>query len=99
LLTGSRANSVESGFENALKEFQSEGFQIDVKQHNRLHDRHLAFNERCWLVGSSLKDAGKKAFHTIEIVDGRKEVLAAMEAKWQEGESYPPPAGGAAVAG
>jgi len=90
LLTGSHGNSVEAGFEAALKAFQAEGFQIEVRQHGKLHDRHLAFNERCWLVGSSLKDAGKKAFHTTEIVDAKVEVLAALEAKWNSASAYPP---------
>jgi hypothetical protein len=90
LLTGSYGNSVEAGFEAALKAFQAEGFQIDVRQHGKLHDRHLAFNERCWLVGSSLKDAGKKAFHTTEIVDAKTEVIAALEAKWNSASAYPP---------
>lgn len=53
------------------------------------HDRHIAFNERCWLVGSSHKDAGKKAFHTTEIVDAKAEVVAALEAKWDAGLLYP----------
>jgi hypothetical protein len=89
LLTGSRANSIEAGFDAALRSFMAEGFQIEVRQHTKLHDRHLGFNERCWLVGSSLKDAGKKAFHTTEIIDAKAEVLAALEAKWSSASPYP----------
>jgi hypothetical protein len=89
LLTGSQNNSIEAGFENALKAFQAEGFKIEVRRHAKLHDRHIAFNERCWLVGSSLKDAGKKAFHTMEIVDAKAEVLAALESKWNAATPYP----------
>jgi hypothetical protein len=99
LLTGSRENSVDAGFEAALKAFQAEGFQIEVRQHHKLHDRHLAFNERCWLIGSSLKDAGRKAFHTTEIVDAKAQVLAALEMKWNEASEYPPPIASAADAG
>src|SRR5262249_47040624 len=89
LLTGAHNNSIETGFENALKAFQSEGFTIEVRRHAKLHDRHIAFNDRCWLVGSSLKDAGKKAFHTMEIVDTKAEVLAALESKWDAASPYP----------
>jgi len=89
LLTGAQNNSIENGFENALKTFQAEGFTIEVRRHAKLHDRHIAFNDRCWLVGSSLKDAGRKAFHTTEIVDAKAEVLAALEAKWGAGSAYP----------
>jgi hypothetical protein len=89
LLTGAQNNSIEASFENPLKAFQTEGFTIEVRRHAKLHDRHIAFNDRCWLVGSSLKDAGKKAFHTTEIVDAKAEVLAALEAKWDEASPYP----------
>jgi hypothetical protein len=91
LLTGANANSMEGGFDGALKAFQAEGFQIEVRQHGKLHDRHLVFNERCWLIGSSLKDAGRKAFHTTEIIDSKAEVLGALETKWASGSPYPPP--------
>ena len=40
-------------------------------------------------VGSSLKDAGKKAFHAIEITDAKIEVVKALEAKWDTGTPYP----------
>src|SRR5262249_3900572 len=70
--------SIEPGFDSALAQFKSEGFRIDVRRVPMLHDRHLAFNDRCWLVGSSLKDAGKKAFHCIEVVDLRPVVVQAL---------------------
>jgi hypothetical protein len=89
LLTGAQGNSIEVGFESALKAFESEGFKIEIRRNAKLHDRHIAFNERCWLVGSSLKDAGKKAFHATEIVDAKAEVLAALEEKWDAGSPYP----------
>lgn len=89
LLTGTNAASIEEGFDRALTAFRNEGIEIDVRQHTKLHDRHVVFNDRCWLIGSSLKDAGKKAFHTIEIVDSKHDVIRALEAKWQEATPYP----------
>jgi len=89
LLTGTHQNSVETGFDAALAAFAGEGFAIEVRKHPKLHDRHFVFNERCWLVGSSLKDAGKKAFHVTEIVDAKAEVIAALEAKWVDGTVFP----------
>jgi len=81
--------NIEPGFDPALAQFKSEGFQIDVRRVPMLHDRHLAFNDRCWLVGSSLKDAGKKAFHCMEVVDLKPDVVKALEAKWTAGAAYP----------
>lgn len=89
LLTGKHANSIEQRFDAALQAFLAEDFELDVRQHRKLHDRHIVFNERCWLVGSSLKDAGKKAFHAIEIIDAKAEVTNTFEAKWQAGTPYP----------
>lgn len=89
LLTGGIPASIESGFDSALTDFKKEGFQIEVRRVPMLHDRHLAFNDRCWLVGSSLKDAGKKAFHCMEIVDLKADVVQALETKWSAGTAYP----------
>jgi len=89
LLTASLPNSVEAGFDAALIGFKQEGFQIEVRRGDMLHDRHLAFNDRCWLVGSSLKDAGKKAFHCMEIVDLKAQVVSSLDAKWLASTPYP----------
>jgi hypothetical protein len=88
LLTGMHQNSVEPDFDRAIAAFTAEGHQLQVRRVQHLHDRHLMFNDRCWLVGGSLKDAGKKPFHCIEIVD-KAAVVADVEAKWQTGTSYP----------
>jgi hypothetical protein len=88
LLTGQKPESIDKSFDRGLKEFVSEGRVIEVRRHPKLHDRFLAFNERCWLVGSSLKDAGKKAFNVIEFVDGREAILSQIEVKWQEAKPY-----------
>ena len=88
LLTGASPQSVENGFDAALRAFRGEGFRIDARRHTKLHDRHLVFNDRCWLVGSSLKDAGKKAFHAMEITDAKQDVIASLESKWVAGTPY-----------
>ncbi|HKQ08157.1 MAG TPA: hypothetical protein VJ464_23730 [Blastocatellia bacterium] len=90
LLTGQKPQSVENGFDRALKQFASEGYAIEVRQHPKLHDRYISFNERCWLVGSSLKDAGKKAFNVIEFVDGKEAIASEIETKWQNAQTYYP---------
>ena len=89
LLTASLPNSIEAGFDAGLIDFVREGFQIEIRRGDMLHDRHLVFNERCWLVGSSLKDAGKKAFHCMEIVDMKVQVVGSLDAKWLAGKPYP----------
>ena len=88
LLTGAHPASIEPGFDSALLDFRQEGFAIEVRRAPMLHDRHLVFNDRCWLLGSSLKDAGKKAFHCMEIVDSKADVVQALNAKWSAGSAH-----------
>lgn len=88
IITGDKDQSIESGFDRALREFRAEGHQIEVRRHSRLHDRYVIFNQRCWLIGSSLKDAGRKTFSMIECVDTREFILKEVEAKWNESTHY-----------
>ena len=89
LLTGQRSNSIAADFDRGLKELLAEGNQIEVRQHRKLHDRYILFNNRCWLVGSSLKDAGKKIFNIIEFVDIKAAIVDEVEMKWSEATKYP----------
>ena len=84
LLTGQHSNSLSDDFERALQEFKAEGHLIDVRRHPKLHDRFILFNNRCWLAGLSLKDAGKKAFNIIELVDSKTLIYAEVSKKWEE---------------
>jgi hypothetical protein len=90
ILTGAHREAIGPGFDRALVDFQGEGRVVEVRQHPRLHDRHIAFGGRCWLLGSSIKDAGRKAFNMIEVNDSKSAVLADIEEKWTEGTPYKP---------
>lgn len=84
VLTGQHTTCVADGFERALQDFKAEGHLIEVRRHPKLHDRYILFNDRCWLAGSSLKDAGKKAFNIIEVVDSKSLIQAEVIKKWDE---------------
>ena len=88
ILTGRQKHSIEHGFDAALKDFRAEGRGIEVRRHAKLHDRYLIFNDRCWLVGSSIKDAGKKALNIIECLDSKQVIVGDAEAKWAEADVY-----------
>ena len=90
ILTGANEQAIEKGFDRALKEFLSEGRSIEVRRHPRLHDRYIILNDRCWLLGSSLKDAGKKMFSMIEATDTRETIIRDVEQKWREATEYRP---------
>jgi hypothetical protein len=84
VLTGKSVTPSGGDFERALQDFRAEGRSIEIRIHPKLHDRYVLFNDRCWLAGSSLKDAGKKAFNIIEVVDSKALIRAEVEKKWQE---------------
>lgn len=88
LLTGQHTKAIANGFNSSLKDFLAEGCQIEVRQHPKLHDRFILFNGRCWLMGSSLKDAGKKIMNIIECVDIKDTLVFEVEKKWQEASKY-----------
>ena len=90
ILTGSRDESMGSGFDRALADSASEGLTVEVRLHPKLHDRYLLFNDRCWLVGSSLKDDGRKHLSIVECVDSKAAIASDVEAKWQEATPYTP---------
>lgn len=88
ILTGQHSGSIAGGFDRWLKEFLAKRHQIEVHQHHKLHDRYILFNDRCWLVGSSLKDAGKKIFNIIEFVDIKAAIVDEVERKWSEATKF-----------
>lgn len=88
LLTATHAQAIETDFARNLTAFLAEGHNLTVRTIAGLHDRHVVFNGRCWIVGGSLKDAGKKAFNCIEIAD-KAVLIADLEAKWTAGAPFP----------
>ncbi len=88
IVTGDRPASIASGFDSGLRDLLAEGYQVEVRQHSKLHDRFILFNDRCWLVGSSLKDAGKKIFNIIEVVGVKDSIVSEVEQKWSEATKY-----------
>jgi len=89
LLTGAHNQALAADFDRALADFKTEGFRITVRRHPNLHDRYLAFDGRVWLIGGSLKDAGKKSLSVVECVDSAAVILADIEEKWQNAAAYP----------
>lgn len=84
------ASKIPDAFESSLKAFRDEGFSIEIRRApKQLHDRHLCYNDRCWLLGSSLKDAGTKEFHALEFGDAKEAVVTLLEEKWASAKPFP----------
>lgn len=88
ILTGQQKQSIKPGFDAAAKDFRTEGRALEIRRHSKLHGRYVIFNDRCWLIGSSIKDAGKKALNVIECLDSKQAIVADAEKKWTEGVVY-----------
>lgn len=61
----------EKKFLRDLKDFEKEfpHIKIKIKIHKgrKLHDRYMICDEKCWIIGQSLKDIGKKDAIIIEL--------------------------------
>jgi len=56
-------------FELAARKFKKQKSQFEVKKITGIHDRYLIVDQRAWMIGRSIKDAGEKPFSIIEIRD------------------------------
>lgn len=81
-------HNLAQGFDRVLNDFRVEGKTIEIRLHLKLHDRYILFNDRCWLLGSSLKDAGKKVFNIIEAVDIKSSISTDVETKWRDAKIF-----------
>lgn len=65
---------------------------LEVRTTMEFHDRFIVLDDLlCWHVGSSIKDAGNKAFMLSNIEDegNRRALLVQIEASWQAGANVP----------
>lgn len=65
---------------------------LEVRTTREFHDRFIVLDDlSCWHVGSSIKDAGNKAFMLSNIEDegNRHALLVQIEASWQAGAQVP----------
>jgi hypothetical protein len=68
------------------------GNTIEIRQTQQYHDRFvIADGSRCWHVGSSIKDAGNKAFAMSEILSPtiQTAIKADVEATWSAASPVP----------
>jgi hypothetical protein len=88
LLTGQSPKSFEAGLEAMLKRYQAKFSNVSIRRYKPLQDRFIVFNDKCWLAGNSLKDAGKATLNFIEIKDNKPIILKEIARKWSEAEDF-----------
>ncbi|MGD6850925.1 MAG: hypothetical protein ACQCN6_02560 [Candidatus Bathyarchaeia archaeon] len=71
-------------FEEVSKKFKKQGRNFEVRTLTDIHDRHVIVDERAWLFGQSLKDAGNKPLSIVEL-DDVKMVEKTFSDLWNKG--------------
>ena len=87
LLTCQSLENFEGDFFKALKLFRQQGHSVEIRRHADIHDRLILFNNRCWLAGSSLKDAAAGDFELIEVIDFKTAIARKVQDRWNEAET------------
>jgi hypothetical protein len=71
-------------FEAVARRFSKERSRFEVRL-GHVHDRYLIVNGRAWILGQSLKDAGKKPLTIVELSDA-DQARALFEKLWNLGK-------------
>lgn len=88
ILCGSYANDVAT----YVKKFTAQtGAQVEIRKTKAIHDRVIFLdNSDCWIVGASIKDAGKKPTYLIPLAPQiTPQKLAIYEGEWSGAAPVP----------
>jgi len=61
--------SMHDKFQEVAKKFKVQRSNFEVRLSNDIHDRHVMIDDRAWVFGQSIKDAGNKSLSIIECED------------------------------
>lgn len=56
-------------FKQITAKFRRQHRRIEIRSSPQVHDRYLVVDDRVWLIGQSLKDAGNKPLAIVELRD------------------------------
>jgi hypothetical protein len=82
LLTSAASRAADENFIKGLKALKAKGREFELRRNDKLHDRYISFNHRCWVLSHSLKEAGAAAVGMMEIIDARTVLMDYIERKW-----------------
>ena len=57
---------------------------IEIRENNQIHDRYIFVDDKCWMLGSSIKDAGNKPTVLVKI-EGRDTLYNLMTSAFNNG--------------
>lgn len=87
LLTANTGGDLKSKTtERDFKRFAQERgrFEARKKKDMRLHDRYILTNDMCYLVGSSLKDIGRKTTMIVPLPDLKNQIESLFKNEWAQ---------------
>lgn len=87
MLTRQTLDQFERDFFKSMKQFRQKGHRVEIRRHADIHDRVILFNKRCWLAGTSLKDAATGDYKLIELIDFKDDITRKVESWWKKAES------------
>lgn len=91
VLTSQIVEKVTGSFAVALKDLQSEGYNISIRVYKKsvLHDRYVIDAAHFWFSGNSLNDIGKKESLLVSMgQDVRQSMNATFDARWKVGTEF-----------
>ena len=78
-------NKPQGKFESVTKlKQQNKSIVLEVKKHNKIHDRVIIVDNKCWIIGTSIKDAGKKPTYLIKF-NNRDGMYTLYDSYFQKG--------------
>lgn len=78
----------QGNFDAVAEKFtKNNNHRVEVRQHPECHDRLLFVDDRCFAVGISIKDAGRKPTYLVEF-DSVENFREPWEELWKEAEQY-----------
>ena len=77
----------EEKLKNYIKKFQKEcNIIVEVRLSKKIHDRYIIYSEKCWSIGSSIKDLGNKDTLIKDISEVAQSLSSLFRERWDEAE-------------
>ena len=79
--------SEKEKLEDYIKKFQKEcNIVVEVRLSKKIHDRYIIYDEKCWSIGSSIKDLGNKDALIKDISEVVQSLSSLFRERWGEAE-------------
>jgi len=76
-------------FKNYKKRLEKEfDIEVEVKINRKIHDRYIIAGEKCWWIGTSLKDLGNKDTIIKDVSELQHSLKQLFIDRWDEGETF-----------